>query len=86
MRLHQRVSRREPTHGSCRVFFPRPPRPGGAFSPTAARGVLFVKVINETEDADGCLKLLLYGNPTRPGYCRIIGRQVRRGRKPEVEN
>eukprot|EP00752_Nemacystus_decipiens_P010518 g9366.t1 len=33
-------------------------------------------VVNETEDADGVLKLVLYGNPTRPGYCRIIGRQV----------
>eukprot|EP00903_Cladosiphon_okamuranus_P022582 g20777.t1 len=33
-------------------------------------------VVNETEDADGSVKLVLYACPTRPGYHRLIGRQV----------
>ncbi|CAN0392599.1 unnamed protein product [Pylaiella littoralis] len=33
-------------------------------------------VVTQTEDASGTLKLILYGTPTRPGFCRLIGRQA----------
>lgn len=71
------VSKRGSCHKiTAHAVSPRPAAPGAfAYVP-----LLAAKVVNETEDDDGTLKLILYGNPTRPGYCRLIGRQVRKGR------
>lgn len=37
-------------------------------------------MINENDDpAAGALRLYLYATPTRPGWCRVVTRQVREG-------
>lgn len=41
-----------------------------------------LQVLISTENADGTvIKLIQYGVPTRPGWCRMINRQVRRALK-----
>ncbi|CAM9724008.1 unnamed protein product [Pylaiella littoralis] len=32
--------------------------------------------LNEAKDSSGVLKLFLYATPTRPGWCRLLGRQT----------